>query len=317
MMDDPRKPVLVLGANPAWQKTVVCERLNPGEVVRVKLEATGAAGKGFNTARAVRAFGVPVVLVSAAGPDAAEWEAACRAEGLETRFFPIDGSVRTATTIRDLSARAVTEIVEEGPAAADGALEILLAAMAEESARSCMLVVAGTFPPGLDTRRALDQLSTLTIPVVIDSVPAVRGLRELERVPANLMVKLNESEWKSVFQEENLDSAIADARRLWPRASLLATRGERGALLSCPGKHSQILTSEPFEVDAEINPIGAGDAFTGGYAVAICRGVSILEAALHGMAVARASCLNRLPARFSMEEVAVSTDLVRCEPQDA
>ncbi|MEK7394354.1 MAG: carbohydrate kinase family protein, partial [Fibrobacterota bacterium] len=124
-------------------------------------------------------------------------------------------------------------------------------------------------------------------------------------------------EWKTVFQEENLDSAFADARRLWPRASLLATRGERGALLSCPGKNSQILTSEPFEGDVDINPIGAGDAFTGGYVVAVCRGGSIADAALHGMAVARASCLNRLPARFSMEDVSVSTDLVRCGPSDA
>ncbi|MEK7393479.1 MAG: PfkB family carbohydrate kinase, partial [Fibrobacterota bacterium] len=179
MMDDPRKPVLVLGANPAWQKTVVCERLKPGEVVRVKLEATGAAGKGFNTARAVRAFGVPVVLVSAAGPDAAEWEAACRAEGLETRLFPIEGPIRTATTIRDLAAKEVTEIVEEGPVSSDGALEILLSATAEESDRACMVVVAGTFASGLNSRRVLDQLSNLTIPVVIDSVPAVRGLREL------------------------------------------------------------------------------------------------------------------------------------------
>jgi len=310
MTEPMRKHVLVLGANPAWQKTVVCDDLKVGEVVRVRLEATGAAGKGFNTARAVRAFGVPVVLVSAAGPDALAWEEACLEEGLETRLFRIEGPIRTATTVRDLASRQVTEIVEEGPPARPDAIDALLCHLAECSPGAAMVVVAGTFAPGLAPRRVLEGLGGLSIPVILDSVPAIRALLDLDRVPGTLVLKLNESEWKAVFQQADLDAALAAAHRVWPRSWILATRGGEGAVLVDPERRRRILTGEPIDGAVELNPIGAGDAFTGGFAAALFRGDSIPDAALHGMAVARASCMNKLPARFSMEDVAISRELV-------
>ncbi len=315
-MDHRHEHVLVLGANPAWQKTVVCDRLVPGEVVRVKLEASGAAGKGFNTARAVRAFGVPVELVSAAGPDAPEWEAACREEGIAVSMFSIRGRIRTATTVHDLATGEVTEIVEEGPLASEGAESALESALREGAERASMAAVAGTFPQGLSPRVALEALSGLDGPVVLDSVPALRALRDGAPCPSRAILKLNEAEWTSLLGEPDLSAALRQARRLWPRADLLATRGKAGAVLVQADGARFALVAEPYPVDVRVQPIGGGDAFTGGLLVGLSNGSSLLEAASHGMAVARASCLNALPARFSMEEVAISLGLVRAEPID-
>lgn len=312
-MDHRHKHVLVLGANPAWQKTVVCDRLVAGEVVRVKLEAGGAAGKGFNTARTVRAFGIPVRLVSAAGPDAPEWEAACREEGIPTALFPIRGRIRTATTIQDLSSGQVTEIVEEGPEAADGAGLALESALREDIALVSMVAVAGTFPPGMSPRTALDALSGLDVPTVIDSVPALRAMRDGAPCPVRAILKLNETEWKSLLGEIELSAALRQARRLWPRADILATRGKEGAILAQNDGRNFALVAEPYLAGVRVQPIGGGDAFTGGLLVGLSNGSSLVDAALHGMAVARASCLNPLPARFSMAEVAISLGLGRAE----
>lgn len=315
-MDHRHKHVLVLGANPAWQKTVVCDRLVAGEVVRVKLEASGAAGKGFNTARAVRAFGIPVRLVSAAGPDAPEWEAACRDEGIPTALFPIRGRIRTATTVQDLATGEVTEIVEEGPEAADGAELALASALRENVELVSMVAVAGTFAPGLSPRVALDALSGLDVPTVLDSVPALRALRDGAPCPVRAILKLNETEWKSLLGEADLSAALRQAKRLWPRADVLATRGKAGAILAQNDGRNFALTAESYPPGVRVQPIGGGDAFTGGLLVGLAHGSSLLDAALHGMAVARASCLNPLPARFSMEEVAISLGLGRAESID-
>ena len=312
-MDEFKKPVLVLGANPAWQKIVSCPRLVAGDVVRVKLDATGAAGKGFNTARVVRAFRIPVVLVSAAGTDAPAWEEACRDEGVTTRLFPIAGRIRTATTINDRARNEVTEIVEEGPEASEGAAATLDLLMRNELSEASLVVVAGTFPPGLSPRGVLEILADATVPVILDSIPGIRSLRDLDRSPAQLILKLNQKEWKSVFGEADLSAALKQARRLWPKAELLATRGDEGALLWSPDGSIHSFSSGAFAPGVAINPIGAGDAFSGGIAVHLARGGTIVDACLHGMAVARASCLNPLPARFSMEEVAISKGLVQID----
>lgn len=313
IMEESRKTILVVGANPAWQKTVSCTRLAPGEVVRVKVEASGAAGKGFNTARAIRAFGFPVSLVSAAGPDAPEWEEACREEGMSVALFRICDRIRTATSVLDLTSRETTEIVEEGPEVADGAALVVENLVRQVSANASIVVVAGTFPPGLAPRGVLEILCDATSRVVVDSVPSIRTLRDMDRAPARLLLKLNESEWKVVFGEPTLTSALKQARGLWPRAELVATRGDKGAVLWEGAGECRSLSSDPFEPAVAVHPIGAGDAFTGGLVVRLAQDASVLDAALHGMAVARASCLSPLPARFSMEEVAVSSESVRSE----
>ncbi len=311
MIEPFQKTVLVLGANPAWQKSVTCAKWVSGEVVRVRLEGTGAAGKGFNTARVVRALGVPVVLVSASGLDSMEWESACRDEGLSTRLFPISGRIRTATTIQDLATGDVTEMVEEGYEASEGAAEILSSALRQELSVASFVVIAGTFPPGLSPKVALECLIDATVPVLVDSAPTLRSLRDMDRVPSQLILKLNEAEWTTIFGETQLTPALKQARRLWPQAVLIATQGKQGAVLWSTDEQSIRLVSEPFPQATRLHPIGAGDAFSGGFVVSMLQGKTILESALSGMAVARASCLNPLPARFSWEEFSVSQGLVR------
>lgn len=310
-MESRQEHVLVLGANPAWQKTVTCPRLAPGEVVRVRLEASGAAGKGFNTAHAVRSFGIPVRLVSGAGDDVDDWERACREEGFQSATFPLRGPIRTATTVQDLSNGTVTEIVEEGCGAADGAEAVLESALGESRGSAVLAAVAGTFPPGMSPRGALGELSCLDVPVLVDSVPCLRALRDGAPRPNRAIFKLNESEWKGVLGEADLVAALRQARRLWPGVALIATRGKDGAWLLDQEGRSFSLWSEPFPPGVRVQPIGAGDAFSGGMLAALAEGESLVEAASRGMAVARASCLNPLPGRFSMEEVAVASGSTR------
>ena len=124
--------ILVLGANPAWQKNATCARLRPGKVVRIRPALTGAAGKGFNCAAALQRLGRDPVLISGVGTDALEWEDACRSAGIDLLGFPLAGRIRQAVTLRDLETNEVTELVEEGPPVGDGAQRIVEEALGRE-----------------------------------------------------------------------------------------------------------------------------------------------------------------------------------------
>jgi fructose-1-phosphate kinase PfkB-like protein len=306
--------ILVVGANPAWQKSVVCNRWEPGEVVRVQLASTAPAGKGFNTALALRTWNLEVELLSGAGPDSTDWGQACLAQGIGVEMFRLSGPIRTATTIRNLSTGEVTEMVEDGPSAEGSAEDRLVELARQKRSSARALVVAGTFPPGMSPRRLLQELSPSTVPVVVDSVPGVRALREMDGVPAALFVKLNESEWKSIFGESELVGALRAARRRWPRADLLATRGKEGAFLWEKEGDAHFLSGDPFPSDRVVHPIGAGDAFTAGIVNQLVAGAATLPACLYGMAVARASCFHPLPARFAQEDLSAELPRVHSEP---
>ena len=63
----------------------------------------------------------------------------------------------------------------------------------------------------------------------------------------------------------------------------MVTLGEKGALFHAPGK-SVLLPA--FHAGPVVETTGAGDAFNGGFAVALARGMDPVEAARFGCAVA-------------------------------
>lgn len=299
--------ILVLGANPAWQKNATCAKLTPGGVVRIRPAQTGAAGKGFNCAAALRRLGWDPLLVSGIGTDAREWEDACRAEGIGLVGFPLTGRVRQALTLRDLEADEVTEVVEEGPPAAPGAQRAVEDALASD--RASDLCCCGTLAPGLDADGIAAAAASRTGIVLIDSLPLVRSVLGAPRVPARLVLKLNESEWTSLAGRD-LESSWAVVRSAVPDAQLVATRGAAGSTASRPGEGTVSLLAPAFPPGTTVHPIGAGDAYTAGLMDGLSRGMALPEACGRGAALARASCLDPLPSRFSPRDFEESLELV-------
>jgi len=301
------EPILVLGANPAWQKNAVCSGLRPGAVVRMRPAETGAAGKGFNCALALGRLGIPSLLVSGIGIDAAAWEAACREEGIALRGFPLEGPVRHATTLRDLETGEVTELVEEGPAAAPGAQSLVEDAL--RSGPAAAICCCGTLAPGLDAAGILAVLSTRTENVIIDSVPLVRAALAGGALPDRPVLKLSRAEWTSLCGQD-LESALAKARNSLPRAFLVATDGSNGSLAAPPDGRSFRVGAPALPDSTRVHPIGAGDAYTAGLAASLARGLGFAEACRRGAAAARASCLHPLPSRLSLADFEESLELV-------
>jgi sugar/nucleoside kinase (ribokinase family) len=300
--------ILVLGANPAWQRNATCTGLRKGSVVRMRPEEEGAAGKGFNCALALGRLGISSVLVSGVGTDSAAWEAACREEGIALRGFPLSGPVRRATTLRDLETDEVTELVEEGPAAAEGAQRLVEEALGADHASP--VCCCGTLAAGLDADRILAVLSERTGNVTIDSVPLVRAAISGVAVPGRLVLKLSAAEWKTVCGLHP-EASLAKVRAVLPGAFLVATEGSRGSLAAPPDGPVFRLPAPALPSGARVHPIGAGDAYTAGLAAALAGGHDFPAACRWGAAAARASCLSPLPSRLSRADFEESLKLVQ------
>ena len=299
--------IKVLGPNPAWQKNATCARLRPGSVVRIRPGETGAAGKGFNCAWALGKLGKSPQLLSGVGTDSVEWEAACRTAGIDLVGFPLSGAIRQAVTLRDLETNEVTELVEEGPAAAQGAQKLLVDALGQDL--DLDICCCGTLAPGLDAASILAALAPRRGIVVIDSIPLVRAALHSGSTPARLVLKLNEDEWTDLAGND-LESSWSVVRVSLPKVALVATRGAGGSVASPSGAKTASILAPSLPLGTTVHPIGAGDAYTAGLMEALSNGLGLVEACGRGAALARASCLDPLPARFARADFEASLKLV-------
>lgn len=293
--------IMVIGANPAWQKNVRCERLVPGEVVRVKKGPAAAAGKGFNCAQAMVELGEAVVLVSGVGSDAQAWRQQCRDHRMELRELPLDGEIRLATTVVESDGR-VTEIVEEGPPAAEGSQAELEACLAQHPAE-WPLAVCGTFPEGFDLGRLASGLEHRLGMVLVDSMPLVRQLLQHPVECPGLVLKLNFAEWKAIIQHWTLEGVLSEARHRLGNVRLVLTAGAEGSCAEdAQGKRCHYPVGKMM-AGSQVYPIGAGDAFSAGILVGTLRELPFFQACSFGSLVAQVSCRHPLPSRIVRADV--------------
>lgn len=293
--------IMVVGANPAWQKVVRCDRVTLGEVLRVKRVQSGAAGKGFNCAQAVASLGEEVLLVSGIGIDGDPWRSACLDHRLEVCELPLAGEIRTATTILEADGR-VTEIVEEGPPAAAWSQETLEERMALHP-HDRPLALCGTLPEGFDPVRIAEKLTGRTAMVLVDSIPLVRQLLHSPVRCPGLVLKLNFSEWKSVVQHWTVDGVLSEVRHRLGEVGLVLTAGADGAYAEDATGRRRHYPVGRIPEGVQIHPIGAGDAFSAGILVAQVRGLGFFESCSFGSVAAQVSCRHPLPSRLSRAEV--------------
>ncbi len=293
--------IMVVGANPAWQKVVRCERLVPGEVVRVKKGQAGAAGKGFNCAQAVSTLGECALLVTGIGIDGDSWRAACRDQRLEVFELPLAGEIRTATTVVDADG-TVTEIVEEGPPAAAWSQEALEERMSAHPAGS-PIALCGTFPEGFDPARIVSRLESRAAMVLVDSIPLARQILQTPVPCPGLVLKLNFTEWKSVTQHWTVDGVFSEVRKRLGDVRMVLTAGSDGAYAEDETGRRRHFPVAPAVHGAQLHPIGAGDAFTAGILVGEVRELPFFECCSFGSLTAQLSCRQPLPSRLVRAEV--------------
>ena len=286
---------LALCLNPTIQKTYLFDRLACGEVNRAVLVRTDASGKGVNVARVLKEAGARAIHLTHLGETSGAWFLSmCEGEGIEVRWADSKSPVRICSTIVERNSFRVTELVEESAPVAPGTEDKLLALYRELIAQYDFLVVSGTKAAGYSPS-VIPEILRLAACAGVPAVLDLRGEDLKASLPFQpLAAKPNLQEFLATYPpapgERSVEAHIGETlKRLKSKydTDFVITRGGQPVLFLEDGRLAEI------EVDGIelLNPIGSGDAFAAGLALALARGDSLREAICQGIAFGGANAL--------------------------
>lgn len=259
--------VITVTLNPALDKTVTVDKLEPGGLNRIRTMRTDAGGKGINVAKVLKRFevGASAWGLTAGGPGKALLEK-LRAADIPFHFIETNGETRTNLKIVDESAGRTTELNEPG-FVADGALLERFAEYFEANVGAAKVaVLGGSLPPGAPEtyyERLIAAANARGVRVILDADgPALKaGLRAK---PYALKPNLHELE--QLFGER-----LLTIERVAEAAGSLIGETTKIVLVSMGGQGSLLVTEReayravPFPIAVQ-STVGAGDSMVGAMA---------------------------------------------------
>ncbi len=314
--------MLIATPNLCLDITVRLARLEPGTVARATFTDTSAGGKGVNAARAATALGAaPMLTGFLPTADGSRFEQLLAAEGTSFRPSAVDGVLRVATILLEDDGR-VTVVNGRGPEIDATHWHAFLAQLTALVPASGVLVCAGSLPPGvpLDGYRQLAEIGYRAgVPVIVDAAPQVLQ-HTLAAQPDLVSPNLSEAEGLLFGRsEERVHEQGADVPARAVRASQQLRRaGAHRAVVTAGAAGAALATAAgswwlPAPRVNVVNPIGAGDCFAGGAAVALLAGDTDLDIVRRGMAAASASCETATAGRLDPARAAVLFERIRPE----
>ncbi|MBF0431065.1 MAG: hypothetical protein HQK83_07290 [Fibrobacteria bacterium] len=289
--------VLVVGLNPAWQKTLNFTSLQKGQVNRAESLHFCASGKGMNTAKVLSCFKHQVSLLQIVGGDNGRRVVqACSQYGINSIHLEVPGETRVCNTLICRETMKETEIIEPfAPGIPAAEISSKLISLINNSATYDAVVIAGQAPDGCENDIYGKLLNAINADLTV--LDAYKNISEalLKRVN---VVKINKME-------------VEVLQKLYPE--LLHTNGhpEQKLFLITNGPSSarfNQLTGDDWEqadipvpeIENVQNPIGAGDVVTGAFVHFSLCGLSAKDAFQKAIAAGTASCLSPVPAEFEM-----------------
>jgi ribokinase len=275
-----------------------------GETIAGSGFAIGPGGKGSNQAVAAARAGAAVTFISRIGRDTfgeialKTWNA----EGIEPRVTQTPTATGAAFIYVHETTGANAIIVVPGAAAELCAADVDAAA---DAIRAAGVFVTQLEQPVDAARRGLEIARAAGVTTIFNPAPA--GPFDDALFALSDYVVPNESEAETLTGIAVSDIAAArragDALIAKGAGTALITLGERGALFHNKDRSLHI---PAFAAGSVVETTGAGDAFVGGFAAALARGVDPIESARFGSAAAgisvtRAGTAPAMPLRAEIE----------------
>ena len=278
-----------------------------GETILGESFALGPGGKGSNQAVAVGRLGEPVTFITRLGDDAfgemavRTWQEA----GVTPAVTRVPESYTGAAFIF-VDARSGDNAIIISPGAAATIAPADLDAQAATIERAAVFVTQLEQP--LDAaRRGLEIARAAGVTTILNPAPAAALPDDLLALCDYVTPNETEAAELTGLPVGSLDEARAAADRLIARGSGAAviTLGAEGALLHGHGR-SELVPAVP--VGPVVETTGAGDAFNGGFATGLARGLDPVAAvrlgcAVAGISVTRAGTAPSMPTAAEVEAV--------------
>lgn len=295
-----KKNIIVMGANPAWQKTLLFAGLHRNKVNRAHRMETYPAGKGVNFCRAVACFGKAetMLLQFAGGANGSRLCNALDTEGIRHETVETEAETRCCITCLDSTDGGMTELIEPSGRVTTDEAEEFLARIKTHIGRASLFAITGSLPDGTDLslcKKAAEIAVSAGVPVLAD---AVKGIAPVLELSGKVYLKVNREEFFALTGCTEIRAAHHCAANRWHNASFAVTDGAGNATFS---DGSRLLCYALPEI-AAVNPLGAGDTASAVFASALLTGQAPAEAFRSALAAASANCLSERAGEFRMED---------------
>lgn len=265
-------------------------------------------GKAVTAAAVLRSFGGdPSVVLPAGGERGRLLVRQLRARGLRVTTVPIADRTRATYTLLTSTQkrRVATQILEPGPILTDHEQNILLEKVHRLAMGADVCVIAGSLPLGVSPTFysiLIDGIRKSSAAVVLldtSGEPLRNGVKASPEI-----VKINLREFgalapiPAVAADSKLLDLVKHVAHKFGVKTLIVTRRHR-PVLAWSSELGPLRISVP-RVPV-VNPVGAGDCFTGGFVSRLESGV--IEALRHGVAVGTANVMGTVPGSLRQATV--------------
>ncbi len=280
-------------------QTILVDRLpKPGETLLGSGYCEGMGGKGSNQAVAARRLGGDVLFMGCVGRDRYGDEALklWKAEGVATRVGRVPAHTGVALIVVGREGTN-TIVVDAGANMAFDTADL----DASDAIKGSRLVLTQLEIPA-ETAVAAGRLGRkFGATTILNPAPA-RRMDELDLSVFDIVTP-NEEEFATVTGTDDLGKGTAALLKAGAKAAIV-TLGEKGAYLATRDERRHIAAPKVNAVD----PTGAGDAFNGALAVAICEGLGLEDAVRFAncagaLTVTKRDVIPALPMRSDVERL--------------
>lgn len=295
--------IVCLGTTPVYQRSMIFQRLRPGEVNRAAAVHDYASGKSVNVARVLHALGEDAIATGFAGGDrGAALLRDLESAGVRNDFVLVDAPTRQCVTVIDRALATATELVEESVAVREADWDRIGEVLDRLLVDADGLVLSGSLPPGapqdfyLSCLRRVGRVQTR---IILDTraEPLRQALRH-----GGFVAKLNREELAATLGHslDNDEALRAAMLSVMPRGgAIVLTLGAEGAVAA--DGHSTWRIRVP-AVETR-SAVGSGDAFSAGLIMGLVRGQSLATACAWGAACGAANAMTDLAGHSSPVDV--------------
>ncbi|TPM08333.1 MULTISPECIES: ribokinase [unclassified Mesorhizobium] len=279
------KPIVILGVFVADTAYRAARQPRMGETILGTSFTLGPGGKGSNQAVAAGKLGADATFLTRLGVDAFA--------DMAKRTWKDAGVKNAVIDTPDSYTGAAYIFVEEGTGnnaiiVSPGAA--MLISPDDIEANAALIRGAGVFVTQLEqpieaALRALEIARGAGVTTILNPAPAARLPDRIYSLCDYLTPNETETEELTGMKVASVDDARAAAGKLLERGAgaVIVTLGEKGALLHTRDRSEHVAAVSAGPV---VETTGAGDAFNGGLAAALSRGMEPLQAVRFACAVA-------------------------------
>jgi tagatose 6-phosphate kinase len=289
--------------NAAIDKLYIVDKMNPGEVMRVKHTSNSAGGKGLNVARIIALLGEQVLATGIIGGYSGYYfEELAKRDSINLDFVKGEEETRTCVNIRDLQSGDNTELLESGNSTDEYILERFYEKFQRLLKDSELVSISGSLPLGVDKgyyQRLIYLAEESGKKVILDTSgePLKEGLKARPTLIKPNLKELSQYFKKTITSRE--DILLCAKSLLAEGAGTVAISLGREGVLAV--NHEGVFEGIPPRIEA-VNTVGCGDAMVAGFAVGFCRNLEMEDMLRVAVSVSAASALSLETGRFLADD---------------